>query len=158
MPLRRLAALVPVLLAVIAAGLLLPHSPSQLRDLVLAAGVAAPAIVLAAWVVLTPALFPGPVLAASGGLGVFGMTVGGQMLGLSADTVAVLHLYVIGSFSLAGAAFERPLVLVAAVYFLAFFLVARWPAVYIPISLITHALLAVITIGIFWPKSGRPAR
>ena len=97
-------------------------------------------------------------LAASGGLGVFGMTVGGQMLGLSADTVAVLHLYVIGSFSLAGAAFERPLVLVAAVYFLAFFLVARWPAVYIPISLITHALLAVITIGIFWPKSGRPAR
>lgn len=78
MPLRRLAALVPVLLAVIAAGLLLPHSPSQLRDLVLAAGVAAPAIVLAAWVVLTPALFPGPVLAASGGLA-FG-AVGGTAL------------------------------------------------------------------------------
>jgi uncharacterized membrane protein YdjX (TVP38/TMEM64 family) len=78
MPLRRLAALVPLLLAVIAAGLLLPHSPSQLRDLVLAAGVAAPAIVLAAWVVLTPAMFPGTLLAAAGGLA-FG-TVGGTAL------------------------------------------------------------------------------
>jgi uncharacterized membrane protein YdjX (TVP38/TMEM64 family) len=78
MPLRRLAALVPVLLAVIAAGLLLPHSPSQLQDLVLAAGIAAPAIVLAAWVVLTPALFPGTLLAAVGGLA-FG-TVGGAAL------------------------------------------------------------------------------
>jgi uncharacterized membrane protein YdjX (TVP38/TMEM64 family) len=78
MPLRRLAALVPLLLAVIAAGLLLPHSPSQLRDLVLAAGVAAPAIVLAAWVVLTPAMFPGTLLAAAGGLA-FG-AVGGTAL------------------------------------------------------------------------------
>jgi uncharacterized membrane protein YdjX (TVP38/TMEM64 family) len=78
MPLRRLAALVPLLLAVIAAGLLLPHSPSQLRDLVLAAGVVAPAIVLAAWVVLTPAMFPGTLLAAAGGLA-FG-AVGGTAL------------------------------------------------------------------------------
>jgi uncharacterized membrane protein YdjX (TVP38/TMEM64 family) len=78
MPLRRLAALVPVLLAAIAAGFLLPHSPSQVRDLVGPAGVAAPAIVLAAWVVLTPALFPGTVLAAAGGLA-FG-AVGGTAL------------------------------------------------------------------------------
>src|ERR1700750_2029907 len=68
MPRRHLAALAPVLLAVIAAALLLPHSPSDLRDLVLGAGIAAPAIVLAAWVVLTPALFPGTLLAAAGGL------------------------------------------------------------------------------------------
>jgi uncharacterized membrane protein YdjX (TVP38/TMEM64 family) len=74
----RLAALVPVLLAVIAAGLLLPHSPSQMRDLVLVAGVAAPALLLAAWVVLTPALFPGTLLAAAGGLA-FG-AVGGTAL------------------------------------------------------------------------------
>jgi uncharacterized membrane protein YdjX (TVP38/TMEM64 family) len=80
MPLRRLAALVPVLLAAIAAGFLLPHSPSQLRDIVLAAGVAAPAIVLAAWVVLTPALFPGTLLAAVGGMA-FG-TAGGIALAL----------------------------------------------------------------------------
>jgi uncharacterized membrane protein YdjX (TVP38/TMEM64 family) len=68
MPLWRLAAALPVILLIIAAGLWLPHSPSELRDLVLSAGVAAPAAVLAAWVVLTPALFPGPVLAAAGGL------------------------------------------------------------------------------------------
>ena len=78
MPLRRLAAAVPVVLLVIAAGLLLPHSPSELRDLALSAGVAAPAAALAAWVVLTPALFPGPVLAAAGGLA-FG-AVGGTAL------------------------------------------------------------------------------
>lgn len=97
-------------------------------------------------------------LATSGGLAVFGLTVGGQMLGLSADTVAVLHLYVIGCFSLAGAAFERPLLLLAANYYLAFFLVARWPALYIPVSLIANALLAVIAITIFWPRTGRAAR
>jgi len=79
MPIRRLAAPVPVLLAAIAAALLLPHSPSGLRDLVLAGGVAAPAIVLAAWVVLTPALFPGTLLAATGGLA-FG-AVGGTAIG-----------------------------------------------------------------------------
>jgi uncharacterized membrane protein YdjX (TVP38/TMEM64 family) len=94
MPLRRLAALVPLLLAVIAAGLLLPHSPSELRGLVLGAGVAAPAIVLAAWVVLTPALFPGTLLAAAGGLafGAVGGTAlacGGAVLGgLAAFTLA----------------------------------------------------------------------
>jgi uncharacterized membrane protein YdjX (TVP38/TMEM64 family) len=77
-PLRRLAAALPVVLLMIAAGLLLPHSPSDLRDLVLSAGVIAPAAALAAWVVLTPALFPGPVLAAAGGLA-FG-AVGGTAL------------------------------------------------------------------------------
>ena len=56
----------------------MPHSPSEVRDLVLSAGVAAPAAALAAWVVLTPALFPGPVLAAAGGLA-FG-AVGGTAL------------------------------------------------------------------------------
>jgi uncharacterized membrane protein YdjX (TVP38/TMEM64 family) len=81
MPLRRLAAAVPVILLVIAAGLWLPHSPSELRDLALSAGVAAPAAALAAWVLLTPALFPGPVLAAAGGLA-FG-AVGGTALACS---------------------------------------------------------------------------
>jgi uncharacterized membrane protein YdjX (TVP38/TMEM64 family) len=81
MPLRRLAAAVPVILLVIAAGLWLPHSPAELRDLVLSVGVAAPAAALAAWVVLTPALFPGPVLAAAGGLA-FG-AVGGTALACS---------------------------------------------------------------------------
>jgi uncharacterized membrane protein YdjX (TVP38/TMEM64 family) len=81
MPLRRLAAAVPVVLVVIAAGLWLPHSPAELRDLALSAGVAAPAAALAAWVLLTPALFPGPVLAAASGLA-FG-AVGGTAIACS---------------------------------------------------------------------------
>jgi uncharacterized membrane protein YdjX (TVP38/TMEM64 family) len=86
MRLRRLAGLVPVLLVAIAAVVLLPHSPSGLRDLVLAAGVAAPLVALAAWVMLTPALFPGTVLAAASGLafGAVGGTIlawGGAVLG-----------------------------------------------------------------------------
>jgi uncharacterized membrane protein YdjX (TVP38/TMEM64 family) len=68
MPPRRLAALAPLVVAAIGAALALPHSPTELRDVALAAGVAAPLVVLAAWVVLTPALFPGPVLAAAGGI------------------------------------------------------------------------------------------
>jgi uncharacterized membrane protein YdjX (TVP38/TMEM64 family) len=65
---RRFAALVVPALAVAAAAVLLPHTPAGVRELLLAAGPAAPAVALAAWVVLTPALFPGTVLAAAGGL------------------------------------------------------------------------------------------
>jgi uncharacterized membrane protein YdjX (TVP38/TMEM64 family) len=69
MPSPRSAAVGFAIAVVIAAvAIVLPHSPAQLRDVVLAAGIAAPAIALAAWVVLTPALFPGTVLAAAGGL------------------------------------------------------------------------------------------
>jgi uncharacterized membrane protein YdjX (TVP38/TMEM64 family) len=89
-----LAAAAPVLLAVIAAALWLPHSPSELRDLVLSAGALAPLTALLAWMVLTPALFPGPVLAAAGGLA-FGaaegtlLAVAGAVLGaLAAFSVA----------------------------------------------------------------------
>jgi uncharacterized membrane protein YdjX (TVP38/TMEM64 family) len=77
MPARLLALLALAALAVVAAATL-PHSPAGLRDVVLGAGLAAPAIALAAWVVLTPAMFPGPVLAAAGGL-TFG-AVGGVAL------------------------------------------------------------------------------
>jgi uncharacterized membrane protein YdjX (TVP38/TMEM64 family) len=94
MPPRRLA--VPALVAVVAIGAaaVLPHSPAELRHLVLVAGVAAPVAMLAAWVVLTPALFPGPVLAAASGLafGVAGGTAlacGGAVLGgLAAFSIA----------------------------------------------------------------------
>jgi uncharacterized membrane protein YdjX (TVP38/TMEM64 family) len=86
MPSARLAAAVPLAFVVVAAAVWLPHSPSGLRDLVLAAGIAAPAAALAAWVVLTPALFPGPVLAAAGGLafgaaGGTALAVAGAVLG-----------------------------------------------------------------------------
>ena len=60
---------------VAAAALLLPHSPAGLRELLVAAGPLAPLIALAAWVVLTPFLFPGTVLAAAGGLA-FGAVAG----------------------------------------------------------------------------------
>jgi len=48
LPRRRLAAAAPALLVVIAAAVWLPYSPAGLRDLVLAAGAAAPLAALAA--------------------------------------------------------------------------------------------------------------
>ena len=51
-----------------AAAFLLPHSPSGLRGLLAGAGPVAPLIALAAWILLTPAMFPGTVLAAASGL------------------------------------------------------------------------------------------
>ena len=93
-PSRRLLALaVPALAAVAAAAVLLPHSPAALRELLLSAGPAAPAAALAAWILLTPALFPGTVLAAAGGLA-FGV-VGGAALafaGALAGSVAAFAL------------------------------------------------------------------
>jgi uncharacterized membrane protein YdjX (TVP38/TMEM64 family) len=69
MPKRRLIGFAAVALVAFAtAAALLPHSPEALRELVLSVGPAAPAIAVAAWILLTPALFPGTVLAAAGGL------------------------------------------------------------------------------------------
>jgi uncharacterized membrane protein YdjX (TVP38/TMEM64 family) len=62
----------------ITAMLLLPHSPADVAELLLGLGPAAPAIVLAAWLVLTPVLFPGTVLAAAGGLA-FGVLDGAAL-------------------------------------------------------------------------------
>lgn len=75
MPPRRTPGLIVVAMAVAAvAAFLLPHSPSGLRGLLASVGPGAPLIALAAWVLLTPAMFPGGVLAAAGGLafGAFG--------------------------------------------------------------------------------------
>lgn len=65
----RLALLVVLVAA--AAGLIAlvgPHSPQGLRTLMAGFGPLAPLALLAAWVLLTPAMFPGTVLAAAGGL------------------------------------------------------------------------------------------
>ena len=62
------AAIVVAIAASAAAAFLLPHSPSGLRGLLVSAGPIAPLIMLAAWILLTPAMFPGTVLAAAGGL------------------------------------------------------------------------------------------
>lgn len=105
MAIRRLALLaVPAAIAFAAAALLLPKSPSGLRDLLLGGqlGLLAPLIALVAWAVLTPALFPGTVLAGASGLafGSLGGTAlawGGAVLGglvafVLARTVAREHV------------------------------------------------------------------
>ncbi len=94
MPPRRLAALAPLVVAAIGGAVGLPHSPTELRHVALAAGVGAPVVMLGAWVVLTPALFPGPVLAAAcgvafGAAGGTAVACGGAVLGgLAAFSIA----------------------------------------------------------------------
>jgi uncharacterized membrane protein YdjX (TVP38/TMEM64 family) len=51
-----------------AVAVLAPHSPSALSHAAAGLGVLAPLVVLAAWTLLTPALFPGTVLAGATGL------------------------------------------------------------------------------------------
>ena len=76
---RRLIGLVGVALAgFVAVALLLPHSPTRIGELILGLGPAAPVIALGAWLVLTPLLFPGTLLAAAGGLA-FGVVGGGAL-------------------------------------------------------------------------------
>ena len=73
---RRLIGLLAVAVpAFVAAAVLLPHSPEGLRAVLVGLGPLAPAIALAAWVVLVPVMFPGTLLAAAGGLA-FGTVVG----------------------------------------------------------------------------------
>jgi len=93
-PCRRLAVLVVSALAIAAGAVLLPHTPAGVRELLVSAGPAAPVIALTAWIVLTPALFPGTVLAAAGGLA-FGAAGGAALAfagalagGVAAFTVA----------------------------------------------------------------------
>ena len=77
-----------------AAAFLLPHSPTELRNLVLAAGVLAPLIAVAAWILLTPALFPGTVLAAGSGLA-FG-ALGGTALAVVGAVLGGLAAFAVG--------------------------------------------------------------
>lgn len=68
-PKLRLVVLTAAVAAVFAAALVgLPHTPSGLRALAADAGVAAPLALFAAWLVLTPALVSGTLLAATSGL------------------------------------------------------------------------------------------
>jgi uncharacterized membrane protein YdjX (TVP38/TMEM64 family) len=72
--------------AFVAAVLLLPHSPAGLRVMIAGAGAAGPAIALAGWVVLTPAMLSGALLAAASGLafgpvGGIAVSIAGAVLG-----------------------------------------------------------------------------
>ncbi|HEY7078026.1 MAG TPA: VTT domain-containing protein, partial [Solirubrobacteraceae bacterium] len=71
----------------------LPHDPAGLRALVAGAGAAAPVAALAAWVVLTPALFPGTVLAAACGLA-FGAATG-SALAWAGSTLGALAAFAV---------------------------------------------------------------
>jgi uncharacterized membrane protein YdjX (TVP38/TMEM64 family) len=117
MPPRRLIALVTVVIAaVLVAIIVLPHSPAGLRQLLVGLGPAAPAIAIAAWIALTPAMFPGTVLAAAGGvafgalsgaaLALVGAVAGGMSAFVVARTVAraPIDRYVRGNARLARAA------------------------------------------------------
>jgi len=103
MPSRRLWALAAVALAaMVAAAVLLPHSPAGVRELLLSAGPAAPVAALAAWILLTPALFPGTVLAAAGGLA-FG-AVGGAVLAFGGAVAGGLTAFALARTAAPGAA------------------------------------------------------
>jgi len=94
MPPRRLIGLVAVVIAaVLVAIIALPHSPAGLRELLQGLGPAAPAIAIAAWIALTPAMFPGTVLAAAGGLA-FG-ALGGAALALVGAVAGGMAAFVV---------------------------------------------------------------
>lgn len=84
-------AVLAVLAAVLAATAIafLPRDPDALRALVLGLGIGAPVVALAAWVVLTPAMFPGTLLAASAGLA-FGAPLGAGIAWLGAVLGALM--------------------------------------------------------------------
>jgi uncharacterized membrane protein YdjX (TVP38/TMEM64 family) len=102
MPPRRLIGLLAIAIpGFVAAVILLPHSPSALRELLLGVGPAAPVIAIAAWIVLTPALFPGTVLAAACGLA-FGM-LGGAALAFGGAVAGGLAAFALARTGAGGA-------------------------------------------------------
>jgi len=94
MPRRRLLALALVVGALFAAAAVgVPHSPDGLHALIEPLGLAAPLGFALLWALLTPALFPGTVLAAASGL-LFGTVEGTavSMLGGTAGSVLAFAL------------------------------------------------------------------
>jgi len=91
--LRLIGLLALVAAAFVAAFVLLPHSPAGLRAMVLGAGVLAPAVALAAWLLLTPAMFSGTLLAATSGIA-FG-AAGGAALSLCGAILGGLAAFAI---------------------------------------------------------------
>lgn len=110
MPPRRLIGLVALVgIAFATAALFLPHSAGELREL-LSIGTAGPIIAAVAWIVLTPALFPGTIMAAAAGLAfgaVWGiaLSLGGAVLG---GIVAFVIARTVARDWVANAAARRP--------------------------------------------------
>jgi uncharacterized membrane protein YdjX (TVP38/TMEM64 family) len=96
-----------VALAFVVAVMLLPHSPGELRTLLAGAGLAAPAIALGAWIVLTPAMFSGTLLAAASGLA-FGAP-GGAAVALAGAVLGGLAAFALARWVGRGAVEEQML-------------------------------------------------
>jgi uncharacterized membrane protein YdjX (TVP38/TMEM64 family) len=96
-----------VALAFTAAVILLPHSAGELRTLLVGAGLAAPAIALGAWILLTPAMFSGALLAAASGLA-FG-AVGGAAVALAGAVLGGLAAFALARWVGRGAVEEHVL-------------------------------------------------
>lgn len=89
-----------VIVAFVAAAVLLPHSPSGLRELMLRIGPLAPAVAFAAWILLVPAMFPATLLAAASGLA-FG-TLDGSALAFSGAIAGGLVAFALARISARG--------------------------------------------------------
>jgi len=87
-----------------AAALGVPHSPDGLRALIEPLGLAAPFAFALLWALLTPALFPGTVLAAASGL-LFG-TVAGTAVSVAGATLGSVLAFAISRRFGSGAAAE----------------------------------------------------
>jgi uncharacterized membrane protein YdjX (TVP38/TMEM64 family) len=87
-----LALVVGALAAVVAGAV--PHSPDALRAAVAAHGAWAPLVLLAAWVVLTPALVSGPLLCAACGLALG--VAGGSAVSLAGATLGGVVAFLLG--------------------------------------------------------------
>jgi uncharacterized membrane protein YdjX (TVP38/TMEM64 family) len=85
-----------------AAALGMPHSPDGLRALVVPLGWAAPLAFVLLWAALTPALFPGTVLAAASGL-LFG-TAAGTVVSIAGGTLGSVLAFTIARRVARGAA------------------------------------------------------
>ncbi len=75
------------------AAIFLPHSPGAIRTAVASYGAAAPLLFVALWMLLTPALFSGTILAAASGL-LFGAALG-TALGVAGATLGGLISFAI---------------------------------------------------------------
>jgi uncharacterized membrane protein YdjX (TVP38/TMEM64 family) len=98
---RLIAVLAVAIPAFVTAALLLPHSPSGLRELVAGLGPIAPALAMGAWVLLVPAMFPATVLAAGGGLA-FG-ALGGSIVAVAGAVAGGLAAFALARFGARGA-------------------------------------------------------
>ena len=86
----------------------------------------------------------------TGAISVLVLTFGCHILGISAADLGALHLLVLGVLTLGASATLDPWIGIAAVTYLAGFLVsAAWPQAFLHVCLISHSVLAVVLARVF---------